>query len=159
MISCHDRSTFARYIGDPTYDAIMVRYNAAHPGAETDVFPHLPERGGPGVVAYTVTRWGGLLDPRLVPEGERVPTSTDCYRFALSSSHVDVCLSAPQTKEQLDQTLATLDAGPLDAEETAWMKRVGAAVKVKAGKSVVPSPLAVIDRLMARRAGSAGATE
>jgi aryl-alcohol dehydrogenase-like predicted oxidoreductase len=155
MISCHDRSTFARYVADPTYGAIMVRYNAAHPGAETDVFPHLVEqRDRPGVVAYTVTRWGDLLDPALVPDGERVPTATDCHRFALSSPHVDVCLSAPQTKEQLDQTLATLRAGPLDAEEMAWMKRVGAVVKARAGKRVMPSPLAVIDRMMARTSGT-----
>jgi aryl-alcohol dehydrogenase-like predicted oxidoreductase len=154
MISCHDRSTFARYIADPTYGAIMVRYNAAHPGAETEVFPHLSAGNRPGVVAYTVTRWGDLLDPAMVPEGEPVPTATDCHRFALSSPNVDVCLSAPQTKEQLDQTLATLRAEPLDAEELAWMKRVGAVVKAKAGKRVMPSPLAVIDRMMARTAGT-----
>jgi aryl-alcohol dehydrogenase-like predicted oxidoreductase len=156
MISCHDRTTFKRYIADPAYGAIMVRYNAAHPGAEQDVFPFLPEQDRPGVVAYTVTRWGGLIDPALAPPGERLPNATDCYRFALSLPRVDLCLSAPQTKEQLDQTLATLSAGPMDAGEIAWMKRVGAHVKVQAAKRVIPSPLEVVDRLMARFHGSPG---
>jgi aryl-alcohol dehydrogenase-like predicted oxidoreductase len=159
MISCHDRTTFKRYIADSAYGAIMVRYNAAHPGAEQDVFPFLPEREPPGVVAYTVTRWGGLIDPSLTPPGERTPTATDCYRFARSSPHVNLTLSAPQTTAQLDQTLATLDAAPMDADEIAWMKRVGAHVKAQANKKQwLPSPLEVIDRMMARAAGSGDAT-
>ena len=56
MISCHQRTTFPRYIEDETYGAIMVRYNASHPGAETEVFPHLAPReegphARPGVVS------------------------------------------------------------------------------------------------------------
>jgi aryl-alcohol dehydrogenase-like predicted oxidoreductase len=155
LISGHDRTTFAQYAKDPAYGAIMVRYNASHPGAEQDVFPLLPERERPGVVAYTATRWGGLIDPKQSPPGERAPTATDCYRFALSSGHVDVCLSAPQTAAQLDQTLATLDAGPMVADELAWMKRVGAHVKAKAGKRALPTPLELADRFMARWSGSA----
>ena len=38
----------------------MIRYNAAHPGAEQDVFPHLAARQ-PAVVAYTATSWRKLL--------------------------------------------------------------------------------------------------
>ena len=34
----------------------MIRYNAAHPGAERDIFPHLEARR-PAVVAYTATSW------------------------------------------------------------------------------------------------------
>lgn len=68
-ISCHHRPSFQGYINDPRFDIIMVRYNAAHRGAEREVFPCLdadvPAR--PGVVSYTATRWGGLLDPRHTP--------------------------------------------------------------------------------------------
>jgi aryl-alcohol dehydrogenase-like predicted oxidoreductase len=149
MISCHDRTSFKDYAAEKSFGAIMVRYNAAHPGAEQDVFPHLPTTDRPGVVAYTVTRWGGLIDPSQTPPGERTPTSTDCYRFALTSPFVNLSLSAPQNKAQLDQTLATLEAGPMSDEELAWMKRVGAHVKARAQKSVMPSPLDLIDRLMA----------
>ena len=159
VISCHDRTTFKRYITNPAYGAIMVRYNAAHPGAEQDVFPFLPEQEPPGVVAYTVTRWGGLIDPMQMPEGEqRVPTATDCYRFALTSPHVNVAISAPQTEAHLDQTLETLIASPMDADELAWMRRVGAHVKARASKKTMPSPLDLVDRMMARAAGSGDAT-
>jgi aryl-alcohol dehydrogenase-like predicted oxidoreductase len=156
MVSCHDRVTFKEYIADPSYGAIMVRYNASHPGAEQDVIPFLPERGRPGVVAYTVTRWGQLIDPKRTPQGERTPTSTDCYRFALTAKDVNICLSAPQSSAQLDQTLATLSSEPMGADELAWMKRVGAHVKAAAGKRARPSPIEIIDRIAARRAGRSG---
>ncbi len=41
-------------------DLFMIRYNAAHPGAERDIFPHLARRQ-PAVVAYTATSWRKLL--------------------------------------------------------------------------------------------------
>ncbi|WP_437683324.1 hypothetical protein [Sorangium sp. So ce131] len=140
MISCHQRATFQRYIADPTYGAIMVRYNAAHPGAEAEVFPHLgagAARSGagvsallrPGVVAYTATRWGALLDPRLIPPGERAPRGSDCYRFALTHPAVDIALCGAKTTDELREALAALERGPMSAEELAWMKRVGAGVR------------------------------
>ena len=129
MISSHNRRSFESHIDDPTYDAIMLRYNAAHVGAEQDVFPLLPERGPeaerPGVVAYTATRWGTLLDRALIPKGEPVPRASDCYRFALSHPDVDVALCAPRNRGELDEGLAALDRGPLSDDETAWMRRVG----------------------------------
>ncbi|WP_437820939.1 hypothetical protein [Sorangium sp. So ce1078] len=148
MISCHRRGTFARYIADPTYGAIMVRYNAAHPGAETEVFPHLgpgPETPGdgapprPGVVTYTATRWGALLDPRLIPPGEQAPRGSDCYRFALTHPDVDVALCGAKTTGELREALEALARGPMDPDELAWMKRVGAAVRsASAGRSGNP---------------------
>ena len=71
MVSCHDRPMFATFAADGRYDALMLRYNAAHPGAEHVVFPHLAPAGArPGVIAFTATRWGTLLEPRLTPPGE-----------------------------------------------------------------------------------------
>lgn len=132
MVSCHHRPTFVRMSEDPRIQMLMMRYNAAHPGAETDVFPKLP-RPRPGIVAYTSTSWGELLDPNRVPPGERVPTSTDCYRFVLSSEYVDACYTGPKDRGQLEQALEALDKGPLSAEEDAWMRRVGASVRAKGG--------------------------
>ena len=128
MISCHRRATFGAYVDDPRVEAIMVRYNAAHPGAEDDVFPELVRRR-PGVVAYTATCWGRLLDPRLTPAGERTPRASDCYRFALTRTEVDVALAGPANSAQLDEAMAALDRGPMSAEELAWMKRVGVAAR------------------------------
>jgi len=132
IISCHHRPTFASFIADPRYAAIMVRYNAAHPGAEKDIFPLLDGRAvheRPGVISYTATRWGKLLDPKLTPPGERTPRASDCYRFALSNPHVDVTLTGPKDRAQLDEALTALDRGPMSDDELAWMRRVGANVR------------------------------
>ncbi len=128
MISCHERQMFKAFIGEPVFDAIMVRYNAAHPGAETEVFPHLAQRRV-GVVAYTATRWGSLLDARLTPKGEPTPDAADCYRFVLSNPHVDVCLAGPKDAQELEAAFTALDRGPMSEAELQWMKRVGAAVR------------------------------
>lgn len=143
MISCHHRPSFERMIRDRSYGAIMVRYSAAHPGAEAEVFPHLgTER--PGVLVFTATRWSTLLDPKLTPPGERTPTATDCYRFVLSNPSVDVSLAGPKDGAQLDAAMAALDRGPMDADEIAWMKRVGVAVRRDAKSG---SPVDFLDKL------------
>ena len=105
-----------------------LRYNAVHRGAEKEVFPALEGRGTdecPGVVTYTTTRWGHLCNPRRTPPGERTPTGTDCYRFALSHPAVDLCIAGPADLEQTRQAVAALELGPLGEEELEWMRRVG----------------------------------
>jgi aryl-alcohol dehydrogenase-like predicted oxidoreductase len=147
MVSCHHRPAFEGFIADPAFDSLMFRYNAAHPGAEREIFPHLSARR-PGTVAFTATRWGTLLDPRLVPDGEATPRPSDCYRFALTSEHVDVCLAGPKDAAQLDEALAALDRGPMDADELAWMRRVGSAVRDAAAMRRRFSPIDMLDRLV-----------
>ena len=56
MLSTHNRPSlqghFRRFEAkESPFDAFMLRYNAAHRGAERDVFPHLPEAPRPGIVA------------------------------------------------------------------------------------------------------------
>ena len=125
-VSIHDRVRAGRLAEESVLDLFMVRYNAAHPGAERDIFPHLARRH-PNVVAYTATRWGRLLR---APRGwsGKVMTPTDCYRFCLSSPHVDLVLTAPETLLQLEENLMALDRGPLSPDEEAWMREFGAAV-------------------------------
>jgi len=133
LVSGHRLGTFARHIADPACDAIMVRYNAARRGAETEVFPHLtagPDGVPPGgrrtgVVAYTATCWGRLLAPRRTPPGERTPSAADCYRFALSNPHVDLCVAGPRNEAELGAAIEALERGPMDDEKLAWMRRVG----------------------------------
>jgi aryl-alcohol dehydrogenase-like predicted oxidoreductase len=148
MVSCHHRPAFERFIAEPRLDAIMLRYSAAHTGAEREVFPHL-ERAArrPGVVAFTATRWGTLLDPRAVPPGEKTPRASDCYRFALSSPFVDISLAGPKNDLELEDALTALDKGPLDPEELAWMRRIGAHVRERAPKPGGTSVLDLIDKL------------
>lgn len=143
MISSHHRPTFEQLIADPAFGAVMVRYSAAHPGAEREVFPHLGERR-PGVLGFTATRWGTLLSRELVPAEERTPTSVDCYRFVLSNPAVNVSLAGPKDGAQLDLALSALDRGPMDADELAWMRRVGAVVRTHARKG---SPVDTLDKI------------
>jgi aryl-alcohol dehydrogenase-like predicted oxidoreductase len=145
MISCHHRPAFELYAKHADIGAVMVRYNAAHPGAETEVFPKLGENP-PGVVSYTATRWGDLINQSLTPAGELTPRASDCYRFALSHPRVNVCLAGTANRAELDEALTALDRGPMSDDELAWMKRVGAQVR----KHVRPNSaaLAVLDRVM-----------
>jgi aryl-alcohol dehydrogenase-like predicted oxidoreductase len=152
MISCHHRPAFEGFIANPDIDALMVRYNAAHPGAEREVFPHLVQRR-PGMVAFTATRWGTLLDRRYVPAGEETPRPSDCYRFALSSPHIDVCLAAPKNAKQLDDALIALDRGAMEPDELAWMRRVGAGVRDAAAARRRLSPIDMLDRLVSSPCG------
>jgi len=124
-ISAHRRSQFRKYIADGIFDIIMARYNAAHTGAETEVFPYLPSSGGPGVVCYTATRWGTLLQR---VENEPKPTALDCYRFCLSQPQVHLCLSGPKNQTEMQDALRVLQSSPMDADELAWMRRVGAVI-------------------------------
>lgn len=143
VISSHHRPTFERLMTDPTYGGIMVRYSAAHPGAEREVFPHLAEPR-PGVLAFTATRWGSLMRPALTPPGDKTPTATDCYRFVLSSPSVHTSLAGPRDGAQLDGALEALELGPMSDDELAWMRRVGVAVRANAKGG---SPVDFLDRI------------
>ena len=130
MMSTHNRPSLERHFQQfeakqSPFDAFMLRYNAVHRGAERDVFPHLGDSPRPGIVAYTATRWGHLLDPKKMPPGEEPLSARDCYRFALSHPAVSLVLCGPANREQMQEALRSLDAGPLDAEEMARMHRIG----------------------------------
>jgi aryl-alcohol dehydrogenase-like predicted oxidoreductase len=127
-LSTHNRRIIVPLARDPDIDAFHVRYNAVHTGAERDVFPHLPAEHPPGIVSFTATSWKQLLDPRRVPEGERLPTAGDCYRFVLSNPSVDVCLTGPKSAEHVDEAIQALAKGPMSEDELAWMRRVGQAI-------------------------------
>lgn len=157
MVSCHHRPSFEKFLRDPTYGAWMLRYNAAHTGAEKEVFPHLDSgrasamrahsNGGdfrPGVLAFTATRWGSLLDPRATPPGEKTPRASDCYRFALTNPHVDAVIAGPRDREELDEALASVERGPMSEEELAWMRRVGQSIRDRDSRG---RAMSIIDRI------------
>ncbi len=122
-VSIHDRARAGQLAADSPLDLFMIRYNAAHPGAEQDIFPHLAKRR-PAVVAYTATAWGKLLQ---APSGWNgaVPDPGDCYRFALSDPNVDVVLTGPENLAQFKQNLKAMEKGPMQGEELAQMRRFG----------------------------------
>jgi predicted aldo/keto reductase-like oxidoreductase len=124
-LSSHRRKVFPEVEPDKTFDVYHLRYNAVHRGAEKDVFPHLPDANGPGIVAFTATRWGKLLRDSWMPSGEPTPTAAHCYRFVLSHPSVHVCVTGSSDRAQMEHALTALEQGPLDPDEMAWMRRIG----------------------------------
>jgi predicted aldo/keto reductase-like oxidoreductase len=99
-------------VQDNIFDVFHLRYNAAHRGAETEVFDQLSNQGKPGIVSYTATRWGQLLNPKKVPPGEKPLSASDCYRFVLSNPNVDICMCGPRDRGQMKEALRSLELGP-----------------------------------------------
>ncbi|HVY49143.1 MAG TPA: aldo/keto reductase [Minicystis sp.] len=133
-ISCHDRP-MARALADEVgLDVLMLRYNAAHRGAEREVFASLPA-ARPGVVAYTATRWGKLLAP--AGDGLGPMTPAECYRFALTNPSVDVVLCGAASFEELAEDAAGVAAGPLPAARLDEVKRFGDAVRAAASSRLL----------------------
>lgn len=124
-VSGHNRSLFPPLAEEEAFDVIQVRYNAAHRGGETETFPLLKTDSRPGVVSYTATRWGHLIDPDKTPADVPTPRASDCYRFSMSNPSVDVCLCGPKNVHQMREALKSLEKGPLSDDEMKWMKQVG----------------------------------
>jgi aryl-alcohol dehydrogenase-like predicted oxidoreductase len=106
------------------FDVHVVRYNAAHRGAEEEVFSDLPDRR-PGITTYTATRWGKLMRAGKMPPGERPMTAAECYRFVLSHPAVDLCHVGPRTEEEMEEGLRALVEGPLSPEEMERARMIG----------------------------------
>lgn len=127
-ISTHQRKLAGSLVARGAIQALMMRYNAAHRGAEQDIFPYLGSHR-PAVIGYTATRWTYLLRrPRGWPKDGRVPTAGMTYRFVLSNPHVDVCLTAPRSLRELEENLAAVRGGPLSEEDMQFMREFGDAV-------------------------------
>ena len=132
-ISCHHRQFAGELAGRGALDALMVRYNAAHPGAETDIFPHVTAHNT-GVISYTATRWRRLLArPRGWPKSKPVATAGQCYRFVLSNPSVHVALTAPSNEKQLLENLREVERGPLGEDEMTFLRKFGSYVHDHAG--------------------------
>ena len=124
-LSTHDRTLAGRLASEGLLDTFMIRYNAAHRGAEQDIFPQL-DTHNPTLIGYTATRWSSLVRrPKTWPKDRPIPTAPQCYRFVLSHPHIDVCLTAPRNLKQLEENLTALSAGPLTEEEMTFMQEFG----------------------------------
>ena len=99
-LTTHQRPLAARWARTGRLDLLMVRYNAAHRGAERDVFPVANELRIP-VVTFTALRWRALVSG--------AATAADCYRFCVANPSVTVTLAAPADRPELDHVLKLLD--------------------------------------------------
>ena len=132
-MSGHNRRVFPRLAEKGLFDVFHIRYNAAHRGAETECFPFLSRQSRVGIVTYTATRWGHLLQQKKMPAGEVPLSAADCYRFSMSNPAVDVCLCGPADLDQMRQALSALEAGPLSEAEMARVKKIGDHVHLHGG--------------------------
>lgn len=131
-LSGHNRKLFPELVKDGTIDVFHVRYNAVNRGAETEVFPFLnksdvlnSQNERPGIVSFTATKWGQLLNQEKMPPGVKAPSAPDCYRFVLSNPAVDVCMVGARNIEMMREDLVTLNQGPMSEKELERMRKIG----------------------------------
>jgi len=130
-MSTHDRKFAGKMCAEGKLDTVMIRYNAAHRGAEQDIFPYL-EAHHPGVISFTATRWRYLMRrPKGYPKDGRIPTAGECYRFVLSNPNVHVCMMAPTGLKQFESNLQEIQKGPLNEEDLEFMRKFGDIVHYK----------------------------
>ena len=104
------------------FDALMVRYNAAHRGAEESVFP----------AARAARRrvHGDAMGSSLDPVG---PTSRATLGLlpirALSHPEGDVVPLRAGERAEIDEALVGLERGPMSPDELAEARRIGDAVR------------------------------
>ena len=146
-VSAHRRAAFLEHAASGRYDIFHIRYSAAHPGAEQDVLSNLAPQPRPGIVAYTATRWGQLLDPARMPADQSPLRGRDCYRFVLSNPDFNLCMTGPRNAAELREAVAALDEGPLSPEEEQHVRAIGQHVRaqrsfyqrIRAGRGAVLS--------------------
>ncbi len=120
-LTSHQRKLSAGWAETGKLDLLMLRYNAAHRGAETEVFP-VTEEWDIRFIAYTCLRWGALMEKTEAdPPGFEPPPAREWYRYVLAEPRVAVALMAPRDRTELDHDLDLLDdwRGPTDAERKA----------------------------------------
>jgi predicted aldo/keto reductase-like oxidoreductase len=133
-LTTHQRGLAAEVARSGRLDSLMIRYNAAHRGAEREIFPVTDALGMP-IIAYTALRWGALLRPTPDdPPGFTVRPAPSWYRFVLQCPSVAVALMAPDNRAELEEDLTVLDApGPLSADEYERLAEHGRRVHRRAG--------------------------
>lgn len=129
-LTSHQRKLAAQIAETGALDLLMVRYNAAHTGAERDVFP-VTQRLGLPVIVYTCTRWAQLMRPTpFDPPNFSPPPAREWYRFALAHPAVSVALMAPSDRKELDENLQLLDDWRAPTpEEEALLRQHGERVR------------------------------
>jgi aryl-alcohol dehydrogenase-like predicted oxidoreductase len=106
--STHDRALALDAIAEREWDAIMIRHNAAHRGAERQLLP-TAEREGVGVLSFSALCYGRMLHP---PGGV---SAADCYRYSLEQPAVAACISAPRRHRELAHNIQVLREPALTA--------------------------------------------
>lgn len=133
-LTTHQRHLAAKWVQSGVLDLLMIRYNAAHRKAETEIFPICEELGLP-MVCFTCLRWGALpKSTPLDPADYQIPKAPEWYRFVLSHPAVSVALMAPNNRKELLENLELLeDWRAVPRQEYKQMKAHGDRVRETAG--------------------------
>ncbi len=123
-ITTHNRDIVAPLAAESILDYFHVRYNAAHRGAEQDIFAKTNGMNI-GLVSFTATCWGKLMEQKKMPAGVVAATAGDCYRFVLAREEIDCCMMGVKNLAMFRQNMAELEKGPMSEEELARMREVG----------------------------------
>lgn len=123
-VSFHDRMLAARLASEGDIDIGFIRYNSAHPGASTDLFPSLAERHAP-LYNFTSTfgfvpqeRYDKLgLDPDMWQ-----PTITDHYRYVMSRPEIAGMLNMFRAPDHIAALAEAMEEGPLEPAEADHME-------------------------------------
>lgn len=127
-VTFHDRLAARLAVNVGALDIAFIRYNALHPGAETDLFPHLDPTSptrlfnfGNTIGHFDDEAWGHLGDGA----GAWRPTHGDYYRMVLSRPELQGMLCAPGRPKELLDLREALEAGPLPPDQTDEIFRLG----------------------------------
>ena len=118
--SFHDRQAALQSIRTGDADIAYVRYNPLHPGAASDLLPHLPAERSTllynfkstfGAVSEAEAKAWGLSDEFWIP------SPPDYYRYVLTQPEIDGCLIALDEPWHASALAEALAEGPLSPEE------------------------------------------
>ncbi len=123
-LTTHNREVVVPLIEEGIIDYFHIRYNAVHRGAEQDIFPHL-KNDRPGLVSFTATSWGQLINQKKMVPRTPVPRAGDCYRFVLARDEIDVCMMGVKDLSMFEDNMKIIEQGPMTAEELAGMRVIG----------------------------------
>lgn len=133
--SFHDRRAAATAANHGIVDLCYVRYNPAHPGARTDLFPFLTPNKRPLFNFKSMMGWvpHDRLRQLNVNPDLWYPTPPDYYRYALSRTHMDGLLCALGQVEHLTELDEGMKTGGLTAEEEDHLDELAVLTKQRIG--------------------------
>lgn len=127
----HERRYVLLSEQDKGIDINYIRYNTAHPGAQTDLFPYLsPNRTSLTFNFKSTTFY--VPEERFLslslPRSSWLPNICDHYRFVLSNPYVDGILCSPLTVEELKGLIQSLNGRTLSVPEQTYMMQLSTKV-------------------------------
>jgi len=144
--SFHDRRQAVEAATLDQLDILYVRYNTAHPGARTDLFPFLPPVRTGRIFNFKSTMFKVtaemLTSLKLSPPQCWLPDVPDYYRFALSRPELDGILASPKTPAEVEALAAALSKGsllPEEEEHMVWLSSLAGARGLFRGRPKTPS--------------------